>query len=131
MTDIASGPRVPQLDLSGHGSRDMLPLADPLLQGYSSLAGAGTQVPLAQPAPALHMEPDDSGDDLLSAVWRTSSYVESVQWELDSANGQLVQAVRQAAAAGVAQDVLCRAANLAPEELAAALEDNHPGGPVF
>jgi hypothetical protein len=44
-----------------------------------------------------------------------------MQWELDTAQESLRQAVRKASAAGVADGELCTAANLTPEELAAVL----------
>ena len=59
----------------------------------------------------------------LSAVWRTSSYLESIQWELDAAHESLRQAVRQAAGSGVDHGALLQAANLTSEELEAALLD--------
>jgi PiT family inorganic phosphate transporter len=41
-------------------------------------------------------------DDVLAEVWRTSSYLESKQWELDGAHEALRQAVQKASSAGVA-----------------------------
>ena len=59
----------------------------------------------------------------LSAVWRTSSYLESIQWELDAAHVALRQAVQQAATSGVDHGTLLQAANMTSEELEAALLD--------
>jgi len=59
--------------------------------------------------------------DVLADVWRTSSHLESMQWELDSAQESLRQAVRNASAAGVARDELCAAANLTADELTVVL----------
>ena len=138
MTQIASGTRGHQLDLSAYGSPCKVTTdVDLFLQGRSA--------PAARPAPALAglapAEPvlggpafaspglaDAEGGaeaeaDVLSAVWRTSSYLETVQWELDRAQASLLQAVETAAQSGICHDELCRAANLTPEELAAALGD--------
>ena len=100
MTQIVTSPRGQKLEASGFGLPEIAPL--------------GMGIPAKDLA--------DAGEDLLAAVWRTSSYVESVQWELDAAQGSLFRAVRQAAQSGVAHDELCKAANMTAVELAAALE---------
>jgi hypothetical protein len=74
------------------------------------------------------MEPA-AGEDFLAAVWRTSSYLETVQWELDAAHESLRQAVQQASGYGVDRGALLQAANITPEELAALL-DTTPAYPA-
>lgn len=64
-----------------------------------------------------------AGGEHLSAVWRTSSYLESVQWELDAAHESLREAVQQAASSGVDHGALLQAANMTSQELEAALLD--------
>lgn len=71
-----------------------------------------------------------AGDGYMSAVWRTSSYLETVQWELDVAHEALRQAVQQAARCGASQSALLQAANMTPDELATALLDTPPGDPA-
>ena len=122
MTQTASNPG-PQLTVS-------VPAAGALAQsaahvqdfdaaaGRAATLGGGPLVPLLDPETALAA---GDAEDVLSEVWRTSSYLESKQWELDSALEALRQAVQKAASAGVAQDELCTAANLSAEELAAIL----------
>lgn len=100
MTQTITSPRGQKLHASGFGLPEF------------GQTGMGT--------PATDLA--DAGEDLLAAVWRTSSYVESVQWELDTAQGSLFRAVQQAAHSGVAHDELCKAANMTAVELAAALE---------
>ena len=122
MTQIASNPRSHQLYGSGHGpSLDSRP-ADPFARGLSVLPDV--------PASPGEAAPDSGDSDLLAAVWRTSSYLESMQWELDAAQGALMQALREAAGAGVGQDQLCKAANLTAGELADVLEELPPAFPA-
>lgn len=116
MTQTASSPRSHQLTVSGHTPAIRFPHPDLSVPGFAS---AGLAERLEDSAPAV--EPEPAPGDVLSAVWRTSSYVETVQWELDSAQESLLQAVRRAAMTGVAHDELCAAANLTPEELSDAL----------
>lgn len=59
----------------------------------------------------------------LSGVWRTSSYLESVQWELDAACESLKEAVQQATGSGGDYGALLQAANMTSQELEAALLD--------
>ncbi|MEA3552008.1 hypothetical protein [Pseudarthrobacter sp. C1] len=66
----------------------------------------------------------------LSAVWRTSSYLESIQWELDAAHESLREAVQQAASSGVDHGALLQAANMTSQELEAALLDAPPAWPT-
>jgi hypothetical protein len=124
MTQTASNPG-PQLTVS-------VPAAGALAQpaahvqdfdaaaGLASTLGGGPLVPQLDPEAALA-----AGDDVLLEVWRTSSYLESKQWELDSALEALRQAVQKASSAGIARDELCTAANLTDEELAAILPGPH------
>jgi hypothetical protein len=124
MTQTASNPG-PQLTVS-------VPAAGALAQpaahvqdfdaaaGLAATLGGGPLVPQLDPEAALA-----AGDDVLSEVWRTSSYLESKQWELDSALEALRQAVQKASSAGIARDELCTAANLTDEELAAILPGPH------
>ena len=83
------------------------PLA-PELEPHLALAAAGVEEAIEE-------------EDVLAEVWRTSSRLESMQWELDTAQESLRQAVRKASAAGVADGELCAAANLTPDELTAVL----------
>ena len=126
MTQTASSPRSHQLTVSGHGPAIRFPHPDLPVQGF---AGAGLAAHLEGLAAGPVMAPEPAAGDVLSAVWRTSSYLETVQWELDSAQESLMQAVRKASAAGVAPEELCAAANITPEELTAALLDG-PAGPA-
>ena len=122
MTQIASNPRSHQLYGSGHGPSFASQPVDPFARGLSVLPDTASE--------QVAVEAADSGDsDLLAAVWRTSSYLESMQWELDAAQGALMQAVREAAGAGVGQDQLCKAANLTAEELAEVLGELPPAFP--
>jgi hypothetical protein len=108
-------------------------LPDPVLPAEGFAAAAGLAGPLAAGplAPELdpHLAVAAEEEDVLSVVWRASSLVESMQWELDNAQEALRQAVRAASTAGIAQDELCSAANLTAEELAAVLLAA-PGGPA-
>ncbi|NUP58611.1 MAG: hypothetical protein HOQ06_03935 [Pseudarthrobacter sp.] len=124
MTQTASSPRSHQLTVSPHAATIRFPHPNLPVPGY---AGAGLAAGFEDADPLF--DPEPAPGDLLSAVWRTSSYLETVQWELDSAQQSLVQAVRKAAVAGASQDELCAAANLTPEELRAALLES-PGGPA-
>jgi hypothetical protein len=135
MTQVANSPRGQELGTSGYGIAEAAGLAlVPALpgQGAPSLLGAGALEPagaglgIGLPSGEL----PDAGEDLLAAVWRTSSYVESMQWELDAAQGSLFSAVQQAAHAGIAHDELCKAANMTAVELAAALQVLPPASPV-
>lgn len=143
MTQIASGPRGHQLDLSVYGSPCKVTDGDLFFQGHSAPSGgrAPALAGLAPAEPLLGGPASASTDfagaeggaevetDVLSTVWRTSSYLETIQWELDTAQASLMQAVQAAAQSGVCTDELCRAANLTPEELAAALADFDRGAP--
>jgi len=148
MTQTASSPLGPQLTVSvpavdaGAAVQDaVLPdlgfpdpvLPDPVLPAEGFAAAAGLAGPLAAGplAPELdpHLAVAAEEEDVLSVVWRASSLVESMQWELDNAQEALRQAVRAASTAGIAQDELCSAANLTAEELAAVLLAA-PGGPA-
>ena len=148
MTQTASSPLGPQLTVSvpavdaGAAVQDaVLPdlgfpdpvLPDPVLPTEGFAAAAGLAGPLAAGplAPELdpHLAVAAEEEDVLSVVWRASSLVESMQWELDNAQEALRQAVRAASTAGIAQDELCSAANLTAEELAAVLLAA-PGGPA-
>ena len=124
MTQTASSPRSHQLTVSGHGPTIRFPHPDLPVEGF---AGAGLAARLEEVSATPVTAPGPAAGDVLSAVWRTSSYLETVQWELDSAQESLLQAVRKAAAAGVAHDELCAAANLTGEELAAALVETPAG----
>jgi hypothetical protein len=119
MTQVASSPKGHKLKASGLGAAAPFQNIDPGFCGLSALPGFAPVGPFAganQPGG----EPEDG--DLLSALWRTSSYLETVQWELDAAQEAFLTAVQQAANSGVGQDELCRAANMTPEELDALLE---------
>ncbi|MHC6591353.1 hypothetical protein [Arthrobacter sp. C152] len=124
MTQTASSPRSHQLTVAGHGPAIRFPHPDLPVPGF---AGAGLAARLEDVSAVPVTVPESGAGDVLSAVWRTSSYLETVQWELDSAQESLLQAVRKAAAAGVAHDELCAAANLTGEELAAALAETPAG----
>jgi hypothetical protein len=129
MTQIASSPMGHKLKASGHGPVPTFQMIDPTFCALSALPGF---TPMGPPAAGNQPggEPEN-GDDLLSALWRTSSYLETVQWELDAAQESLLQAVQQAANSGVGQDELCRAANMTPEELAELLEAPAAGPSVL
>jgi len=148
MTQTASSPLGPQLTVSvpaldaGAAVQDeVLPdlgfpdpvLPDPVLPAEGFAAAAGLAGPLAAgplaPELAPHLAVATEEEDVLSVVWRASSLVESMQWELDNAQESLRQAVRAASTAGIGQDELCSAANLTAEELAAVLLAA-PGGPA-
>ncbi|MDQ0729905.1 hypothetical protein [Arthrobacter sp. B1I2] len=128
MTQTASNPLGPRLSVS-------VPEPGSAVQGFAAAAGlagplaAGPLVPELEshlgPAAAVVQEEGD----VLSEVWRTSSHLESMQWELDNALESLRQAVRRASAAGVAHDELCTAGNLTPDELSAVLVPA-AGGPA-
>ena len=122
MTQTASSPRSHQLTVSPHAAALRFPHPDLPVHAFPN---DGLAAWLEDAAPAF--DPEPAPGDVLSAVWRTSSYVETVQWELDSAQESLLQAVHRAAMAGVAHDELCTAANLTSEELAAALLEASPG----
>ncbi|WP_152683918.1 hypothetical protein [Pseudarthrobacter siccitolerans] len=89
MTQTASRPMHQQLRIAGHGS-----------------------LPQQAAIPAAAVPEMCSRD-----VWLASSYLESVQWELDAAHESLLQAVRRAAEAGADPRELCKAANITPGEL--------------
>jgi hypothetical protein len=102
-------------------------------QGFAaaaSLAGplaAGPLVPELGPHLGLAAAAVQEEGDVLSEVWRTSSHLESMQWELDNALESLRQAVRTASAAGVAHNELCTAANLTADELTTVLKSAADG----
>ena len=155
MTQTASslGPQltvsVPAQDAPAH--RATMQDAEAQAQGFAAAAGlaaplAGeplaaiplSAIPLAAVPLVQELEPGlglaaaaavEEEGDLLSEVWRTSSHLESMQWELDSAQESLRHAVRNASAAGVARDELCTAANLTADELTAVLMPA-PDGPA-
>lgn len=134
MTQVADSPRAHRLKASGHAIPERLQQGDVLVHGLSMFAGEPSVLPLGAveheaQAPAVQ-EPDlleyeatEGGEELLMAVWRTSSYLEGVQWELDAAQSSLFRAVRDAARSGVEHGELCKAANMTPGELAAALQE--------
>ena len=134
---MATGHRGHQLRVSRTGTGKAAGQNDPLDNAYISgpaaaapfsFAGAGMD---AAPVTAGLAGTDaPAGEDYVSAVWRTSSYLETVQWELDVAHESLVQAIRQAAGHGVDQAVLLQAANMTPDELATALVDTPPAFPA-
>ena len=139
MTQMATGPRGHQLKVSRFGTAKAVQQNEPLDHVYAAAAvsfgGPGAPVsfdaagPAAAPVPFAGMDAA-AGEDYISAVWRTSSYLETVQWELDVAHESLVQAIREAAGHGVDQGVLLQAANMTPDELATALEDTPPAFPA-
>lgn len=138
MTHTANSSPGPQLTVSVPGS-GLTPqnhalqdaAAVPEFAAAAGLAGplaAGPLTPELEPHIGLAVAAVDE-EDVLSEVWRTSSHLESMQWELDNALESLRQAVRKASAAGVAEDELCAAANLTADELAAVLTAA-PAGPA-
>ena len=132
MTQTASSPLGPQLTVSAPGlgaavHEDLAPgqgfaaaagLAGPLAAGP---LGANPLVAELAPGLGLAVAAIEEEGDVLSEVWRASSHLESMQWELDNAHESLRQAVRKASAEGVAHPELCTAANLTRDELAAVL----------
>lgn len=139
MTQMATGRRGRQLRVSRPGTADAVQQNDPLEHLYTaapvSLEGAGAPVSsgdagLAAAPASFAGSAVAAGEDYVSAVWRTSSYLETVQWELDVAHESLRQAIRQAASHGVDQGALLQAANMTPEELATALLDSPPVFPA-
>lgn len=138
MTQMATGRRGHQLGVSRPAAANAVQQADPL--GHLYAAGpvsldSGASVSFDGPgtaaAPVLAAATGAAaGEDYVSAVWRTSSYLETVQWELDVAHESLRQAIRQAASHGVDQGALLQAANMTPEELATALLDSPPVFPA-
>ena len=139
MTQTASSPLGDQLTVSVPGTG--APAQDGVLpvEGFAEAAGlagplaagplaGGPLAPELDPGLGLAAAVEEEGD-VLSMVWRASSHVESMQWELDNAQEALRQAVRKASKAGITQDELCAAANLTVEELATVLLAA-PGGPV-
>ena len=134
---MATGRRGHQLRVSRTGTGKAAWQNDPLDNAYLSgpdavaafsFAGAGMDA--APLAVGMAGTEAPAGEDYVSAVWRTSSYLESVQWELDVAHESLVQAIREAAGNGVDQAVLLQAANMTPDELAAVLVDTPPAFPA-
>ena len=137
VTQMATGRRGHQLRVSRTGtgkaarqndSLDNAYLSGPDAAAAFSFAGAGMDA--APLAAGMAGTEAPAGEDYVSAVWRTSSYLESVQWELDVAHESLVQAIREAAGNGVNQAVLLQAANMTPDELAAVLVDTPPAFPA-
>jgi hypothetical protein len=140
MTQTASNPLGPQLTVSAPvpGAAVQDPLAP--VQAFAAAAGLAGPLaagPLAAGPLLAELEPDlgpavaaiEEEGDVLSEVWRASSHLESMQWELDNAHESLRQAVRKACAGGVPHTELCTAANLTPDELAAVLVPA-AGGPA-
>lgn len=114
MTQMANGLVGHQFKVSGHGAAKALQQNKPSVQPHPALAGgpaAGEHAPTEAAAGGAH----------LSAVWRSSSYVETIQWELDAAHESLRQAVKQAVSSGVDRGELLQAANMTALELEAAL----------
>lgn len=139
MTQMATGRRGHQLRVSRPGTANAVQQNDPLDHLYAggpvSLGDSGASISFdgAGPAaaPVLVAGTGAAGEeDYVSAVWRTSSYLETVQWELDVAHESLRQAIKQAASHGVDQGALLQAANMTPEELATALLDSPPAFPA-
>jgi len=137
VTQMATGRRGHQLRVSRTGtgkaarqndSLDNAYLSGPDAAAAFSFAGAGMDA--APLAAGMAGTEAPAGEGYVSAVWRTSSYLESVQWELDVAHESLVQAIREAAGHGVNQAVLLQAANMTPDELAAVLVDTPPAFPA-
>jgi hypothetical protein len=137
VTQMATGHRGPQLRVSRTGTGKAAGQNDPLDNAYISgpdavapfsFAGAGMDA--APVAAGMTGTEVPAGEDYVSAVWRTSSYLETVQWELDVAHESLVQAIKLAAAHGVDKAVLLQAANMTPDELATALLDAPPAFPA-
>ncbi|MFJ6157536.1 hypothetical protein ACIQF8_07825 [Pseudarthrobacter sp. NPDC092184] len=137
MTQMATGRRGHPLRVSKPGAAkaaqqnealDNAYIAGPAAAAPFSFAAAGAAA--APVAAGLAGTDAPAGEDYVSAVWRTSSYLETVQWELDVAHESLVQAIREAAANGVDQAVLLQAANMTPNELAAAMVDTTPAFPA-
>ncbi|SDQ29289.1 hypothetical protein [Arthrobacter crystallopoietes] len=68
--------------------------------------------------PVHHCAPSSSRvADALGAVRLAAARQESLQWELDAAQLALVEAIRNAAAAGAAVSALCLAADMTESEL--------------
>lgn len=124
MTQIASGRRGHQFTVSGHGPALGIQQQELGRKAYSSVLAP------AVPAAAEPGMEAAASEELLAEVWRTSSYLETVQWELDNAHQSLQQALKQAAGSGVDRGALLQAANLTSEELEAALVDA-PAPPAF
>jgi hypothetical protein len=139
LTQMATGRRGHQLKVSRPGTANAVQQNDPLDYLYTgapvSFEDAGAPVSFADSgtaaAPVLAAATGAAdGEDYVSAVWRTSSYLETVQWELDVAHESLRQAIKQAASHGVDEGALLQASNMTPEELAAALLDSPPAFPA-
>jgi hypothetical protein len=136
LTHMASGLRGHQLKVSKRGTvkpaqqNDSPLYAIPALMAGAAPASGSDEGTAAERAAAgrAGMEPA-AGEDFLATVWRTSSYLETVQWELDAAHESLRQAVQQASGYGVDRGALLQAANMTPEELAALL-DTTPAYPA-
>jgi hypothetical protein len=134
---MATGRRGHQLKVSKLGAAKAAQQNDPLDNAY--ISGVAAAAPFSFAGAGMDAEPvaaglagteAPAGEDYVSAVWRTSSYLETVQWELDVAHESLVQAIKLAAAHGVDQSVLLQAANMTPDELATALVDTPPEFPA-
>jgi len=131
MTQTASNPLGPQLTVSLPEPSATVAGNATEAQGFAAAAGLAGPLaagPLAAGPLAPGLEPDlalavvdAEEEDVLSLVWRASSHLESMQWELDNAQESLRQAVRTASDAGIAHGELCTAANLTPAELATVL----------
>ncbi|HKU03765.1 MAG TPA: hypothetical protein VJQ80_13225 [Arthrobacter sp.] len=125
MTQTASDPMGPQLTVSVPEMDAVQEAVEPA-QAFAAAAGlagplaAGPLAPELEPHLSLAVAPVEE-EDVLAEVWRTSSRLESMQWELDTAQESLRQAVRKASAAGVADHELCTAANLTQDELTTVL----------
>ena len=137
LTQMATGRRGHQLKVSKRGADTAAQQNDPLANAY--ISGPAAAAPFSFADAGMDAAPvaagmagteAPAGEDYVSAVWRTSSYLETVQWELDVAHESLVQAIRQAAGHGVDQAVLLQAANMTPDELTTALVDTPPAFPA-
>src|SRR6478735_5535333 len=129
MTQTAGNPLGAPLTVS---LPEVAAVQDAVEPAQAFAAAAGLAGPLAAGPLAPELEPHlglaaagvEEGveeEDVLAEVWRTSSRLESMQWELDTAQESLRQAVRKASAAGVADHELCTAANLTQDELTTVL----------
>ncbi|TLM88039.1 hypothetical protein [Pseudarthrobacter sp. NamE5] len=117
MTQIASGRRAHQLTVSGHGIATTVQHMNPQMGLFPKPQASATTLG-QDPEPGMETA---GTEELLAEVWRTSSYLETVQWELDNAHQSLQQALQQAASSGVDHGALLQAANLTSEELETAL----------
>lgn len=134
MTQTAHGLTSHTVDVPGRRAAETARRGAPLVQASPAVAtaapGAAAGDPAAWELAPWERAPAEHGgfgaivdSEHLSAVWRTSSYLESIQWELDAAHESLRQAVQHAASSGVDHRALLQAANMTSEELEEALLD--------